>query len=359
MPSERILVVDDEAPVRRTLSRVLGSFGYECGLAGSVAEAREQLGSSDFDLVICDLRMPGESGMALVEELEREESEIAVLMATGEDDPQIAHAATERGVDGYLIKPFSNNELLINVDCALEQSRRRHRQKRESEHPPTEARERASDVRAALIAAAAQERLIDEQGTEMLSRLSEVVGQRDLETGTHIRRIGRHSELLASAYGLPEEEARSIGLAAPMHDVGKVAIPDAILLKPGPLTPGEREVMQRHSQIGHDILTRSDSPLLDLAATIALTHHEWVDGNGYPGGMRGEEIPTAGRIVAIADVFDALTSERPYREAMGTEQALGIMHEGRGIHLDAGLLDCFVDNLAAIERGSDEESATL
>lgn len=358
MPDERILVVDDEAPVRRTLSRVLGSFGYECGLAGSVAEAREQLGSSSFDIVICDLRMPGESGMALVEELERNGTEIAVLMATGEDDPQIAHAATERGVDGYLIKPFSSNELLINVDCALEQSRRRHRQKRESERSLREAHERASEVRAALIAAAAQERLIDEQGTEMLSRLSEVVGQRDLETGTHIRRIGRHSELLAGAFGLPEEEARSIGLAAPMHDVGKVAIPDAILLKPGPLTPGEREVMQRHSQIGHDILAHSDSPLLDLAATIALTHHERVDGTGYPDGMRGEEIPIAGRIVAITDVFDALTSERPYREAMSTEQALGIMRDGRGTHLDAGLLDCFVDNLEAIERASAEVAAS-
>jgi putative two-component system response regulator len=345
MSGERILVVDDEAPVRRTFSRALAADGYECATAESVPRARELLDADRYDLVICDLNMPGESGMTLLEELDKSHCEIAVLMATGEDDPAIAHAASERGADGYMVKPFSRNELLIHVDCTLEQGRRRQRQRRLSDRSLQEAHERAAEVREALVDVAERERLIDSQRAEMLRRLSEAVGQRDLETGAHIRRIGRHSALLARAYGLDEKTVRTIDLAAPMHDVGKVAIPDSILLKPGELSPGEREVMQRHAQIGHDILAHSGSPLLDLAAEIALTHHERFDGNGYPAGLSDEKIPLAGRIVAIADVFDALTSDRPYRARLSFERALEIMREGRGTHFDPVLLDCFMEHL--------------
>ncbi len=345
MAGERILVVDDDAPVRRTFSRALAADGYECATAESVPQARELLDADRYDLVICDLNMPGESGMTLLEELDKSHRKVAVLMVTGEDDPAIAHAANERGADGYMIKPFGRNELLIHVDCALEQARRRRRQRRQGDRSLQEAQERATEVREALVDVAERERLIDSQRAEMLRRLSEAVGQRDLETGAHIRRIGHHSALLARAYGLDEEAVRAIDLAAPMHDVGKVAIPDSILLKPGELSPGEREVMQRHAQIGHDILAHSGSPLLDLAAEIALTHHERFDGNGYPASLPGEKIPLAGRIVAIADVFDALTSDRPYRARLPIEDALEIMREGRGTHFDPVLLDCFMEHL--------------
>ena len=348
MSGERILVVDDEAPVRRTFSRALAVSGYECATAESVPQAREVLDADRYDLVICDLNMPGESGMTLLEELDKSHGEIAVLMVTGEDDPAIAHLASERGADGYMIKPFSRNELLIHVDCALEQARRRQHQQRLSDHSLLEAHERATDVRRALMDVAERERLIDRQQAEMLRRLSEAVGQRDLETGAHIRRIGRYSALLARAHGLNEEEVRAIDLAAPMHDVGKVAIPDSILLKAGELSPGERKVMQRHAQIGHDILAYSGSPLLDLAAEVALTHHERFDGNGYPAGLSGEKIPLAGRIVAIADVFDALTSNRPYRARLPLERALQIMRKGGGTHFDPVLLDCFMGHLDAM-----------
>jgi putative two-component system response regulator len=345
MSGERILVVDDEAPVRRTFSRALAVDGYECATAESVSRAREALDADRYDLVICDLNMPGESGMTLIEELDRSHRDVAVLMVTGEDDPAIAHAASERGADGYMIKPFTRNELLIHVDCALEQARRRQHRRRLSDHSPLEASERAAEVREALMDAAEREQLIDHQQAEMLRRLSEAVGQRDLETGAHIRRIGRNSALLARAYGLDEETVRAIGLAAPMHDVGKVAVPDSILLKPGELSSDEREVMQRHSQIGHDILAHSGSSLLDLAAEIALTHHERFDGSGYPAGLSGEAIPLAGRIVAIADVFDALISDRPYRPRLRLQRAVEIMCEGRSTHFDPVLLVCFIENL--------------
>ncbi|MGA8747074.1 MAG: HD domain-containing phosphohydrolase [Solirubrobacterales bacterium] len=341
-------MVDDEPPVRRTLSRALSADGYECATAEDVGSARQMLEENRYDLVICDLNMPGESGMALLEELNRSHGEVAVLMATGEDDPAIAHSASVRGADGYLIKPFTRNELLIHVDSALEQARRRQDQVRVSERSLADAHERATEVREALMEVAEREVSIDRQRAEMLSRLSEAVGQRDLETGAHIRRIGRHAGLLARAHGLEEETVRAVGLAAPMHDVGKVAIPDSILLKPGSLSSGERDVMKRHTQIGHDILAYSGSPLLDLAAEIALTHHERFDGGGYPSGLAGEGIPLSGRIVAIADVFDALVSDRPYRPRMPMESALGIMHEGRGAHFDPNLFDCFIDNLEAV-----------
>lgn len=358
MSGERILVVDDEAPARRVFSRVLVADGYECSTAESVPRARELLDTDRYDLVICDLNMPGESGMTLLEELDRSHREVAVLMATGDDDPAIAHAASERGAGGYMVKPFSSNELLIHVDCALEQARRRHHLLHLGNGSQLEAQERATEVREALVDVAVRERLIDSQRAEMLRRLSEAVGQRDLETGAHIRRIGSYSALLARLLGLDEEEeARAIDLAAPMHDVGKVAIPDAILLKPGGLSPGEREVMQRHAQIGHDILANSGSPLLDLAAEIALTHHERIDGTGYPAHLSGEKIPLAGRIVAIADVFDALTSDRPYRARLPLERALEVMREGRGTHFDPVLLDCFLEHLDEMLEVSGVEHA--
>lgn len=354
MSGERILVVDDEAPVRRVFSRALVAGGYECATAESVPRARERLGTDRYDLVICDLNLPGESGMTLLEELNRSHHEVAVLMATGEDDPAIAHAASERGVDGYMVKPFSRNELLIHVDCALEQARRRLRRRLDN-GSQLEAQERATEVREALVDVAERERLIDSQRAEMLRRLSEAVGQRDLETGAHIRRIGSYSALLARVFGLDEAAVRAIDLAAPMHDVGKVAIPDSILLKSGKLSPGEREVMQRHAQIGHDILANSGSPLLDLAAEIALTHHERVDGKGYPARLHGEQIPLAGRIVAIADVFDALTSDRPYKARLPLKRALEIMREGRGTHFDPVLLDCFIEHLDEVLELSEVE----
>lgn len=353
MSGERILVVDDEAPARRVFSRALVADGYECATAESVPRARELLDGDRYDLIICDLNMPGESGMTLLEEVNRSHREVAVLMATGEDDPAIAHAASERGADGYMVKPFSRNELLIHVDCALEQSRRRRL--RLDNGSRREARERATEVREALVDVAERERLIDSQRAEMLRRLSEAVGQRDLETGAHIRRIGSYSALLARVFGLDEAAVRAIDLAAPMHDVGKVAIPDSILLKPGKLSPGERAVMRRHAQIGHDILANSGSPLLDLAAEIALTHHERVDGKGYPARLHGEQIPLAGRIVAIADVFDALTSDRPYKARLPLERALEIMREGRGTHFDPVLLDCFIEHLDEVLELSEVE----
>ena len=182
---------------------------------------------------------------------------------------------------------------------------------------------------------------------ETVRRLSMAVEFRDEDTGAHIERIGRFSTLLAEQIGMDEEFCLRMMHAAPLHDVGKVAIPDAILLKPGELTPEERAIVETHAEEGHRLLKGSSSAILDLAATIALSHHEKWDGSGYPRGVRGEAIPIEGRIVAIADVFDALTSDRVYRKAYTVEDAVAMMREERGRHFDPVLLDSFLEVLGS------------
>jgi putative two-component system response regulator len=200
----------------------------------------------------------------------------------------------------------------------------------------------------AAIDLAERERSLDRRQIEILGRLADLLVLRDLETGVHSRRIGSYSVRLARAYGLPEEQVRDIGLAAPLHDLGKLAVPDAILLKPGPLDSGERELMEHHAKIGHDVLAGTGAPLLDLAAEIALTHHERFDGSGYPRGLAADDIPIAGRIVAIADSFDFLISDRPYHQAITPRQAMRVLLAERGSHFDPFLLDCFIEVLPSI-----------
>lgn len=193
---------------------------------------------------------------------------------------------------------------------------------------------------------------------ETIIRLSIAVESRDAETGSHIERMGRYCALLAEKLGWSESARDLLRVASPLHDVGKIAIPDAVLQKPGALTADERKQMEEHAAIGHRILAGSDSPLLDLAARIALTHHEKWDGSGYPNGLKGEDIPIEGRIAAVADVFDALTSDRVYRKAMPLDKALSILQEGRASHFDPEVLDRFfssIDEVIAIRN--DSESA--
>jgi putative two-component system response regulator len=191
---------------------------------------------------------------------------------------------------------------------------------------------------------------VDAAHAETVRRLSMAVEFRDKDTGEHTDRIGRHSRMLAGAAGMPAGFTERIGYAAPLHDVGKVAVPDAVLLKPGRLTPQERVVIETHAEQGYRLLRGSSSKVLEMAASIAWTHHERWDGTGYPRRLAGEDIPVEGRIVAIADVYDALTADRVYRRAMPIERALAVMREGRGSQFDPGLLDLFLER---VEHGWD------
>jgi putative two-component system response regulator len=334
----RVLVVEDDDQTRAVLGRILERAGHAWVGAQAADEARRRLGECEFALLVTDMSMPGESGLKLVEHALAEYPETAAIMVTGMDDPKLARAAVELGAYGYIMKPFTASEVTIAVANAL----RRRRLEIENRAYREALEEIVRARTAALERSARQLKLTREQ---TVRRLSRAVEYRDEETGGHTERMSRYCAVLAQRAGL---DAESIRMASPMHDVGKVAIPDYILLKPGELDPDERREMQRHTEIGRELLSGSGSALLELAATIAWTHHERFDGTGYPRGLAGSAIPIEGRAAAIADVFDALTSDRPYRRAFSVEAALQMMREERGRHFDPELLDLFLDAIDVI-----------
>jgi putative two-component system response regulator len=339
-PSERVLVVDDEGYVREILCRWLRSEGYDCEAAASAEQAWELLQQESFALVVTDIMMPRKSGMDLLNMVGRDMPDVAVVMVTAADDRRTAIGALERGAYGYVTKPFEGNEIIINVVNALER-RRLVMASREYERGLEErVREQTEEIRTSR--------------EEIVLRLIAAQEYRHDETGAHIRRIGLGAEAMAGRAGYSREGAEMLRLAAPMHDVGKIGIPDAILAKPGKLTPEEWEVMKRHTTIGAEMLGQTTIPLLELAREIALSHHEKWDGSGYPEGLSGRQVPRSARIVAVLDVYDALVHDRVYRPAMPEDEALAIVAEGRAKHFDPELYDIFVELLPRIRQLSEE-----
>jgi putative two-component system response regulator len=350
---ERILIVDDEAPMRALLARLLGLRGYDCLTAASPQEGRRVLEAEPVALVLTDANMPGGSGFDFANDVVLSYPDTAVLMVTGLDDRDSAEEALERGAYGYVVKPFRANELLINVHNALrrralELENRNHREQLEATVLQRTATLR--DTIARLERSEGEARRLRE---ETIRRLAWAAEFRNQETGEHIVRVSLYCALLARLVGLDADRVELLRIASPMHDVGKIGIPDSILLKPGALTPEERLAMEAHAEIGYRMLAGSGAELLDLAAVTALTHHERIDGAGYPRGLAGDEIPIEGRITAVADVFDALTSDRVYRPAFEPDEARELMLEQRGTQFDAQLLDLFFgafDSVLTIRR---------
>lgn len=451
----RMLATDDRPEVLRLLERTLGDR-YECEFASDVAAAREKLAGPPFQLALCDIQMPGESGLVLVEEIAGEHPEMAIVLVTGVDDPEIAERAFELGAQGYLVKPFWPGQLLITTASAIRQRALELAQEAHSrtledriqtlmDAAPvpiyikdrsrryvianrvahqvaglepnkligladkdimtpeaeriTEASDRtvleeggtytseetitvggeertyltvkfpylddmgeiagisgiSTDMTAKKQAEELRERLTATQlraikelrasRQETVERLIRAIEMHDPETGLHVKRMAATAALLATQLDLDHDRVLLLRTAAPMHDVGKIATPAGVLRKQGPLTTDERKRMQSHTTVGHEILSGSESELLKMAATIALTHHEWFDGSGYPRGLSNGEIPIEGRIVAVADVLDALLSDRPYRPAMSVEQATKLLTAERGTHFDPDVIDALMENL--------------
>jgi putative two-component system response regulator len=334
----RVLIVDDDEQARDLLASVLERAGYRWETATAADEAHEWLRTTDFAMVLSDVHLPGDSGLRLIQEVLSEHPDVAAVMMTAVDDPEFAKKALDFGAYGYIVKPFTPNEVMIAIANAL---RRReleieNRAQRQTLEGIVQARTDA------LERSAKQLKLTRE---ETVRRLSRAVEYRDEETGQHTERMSRYCALLAVRSGLDPE---SIRIASAMHDVGKVAVPDQVLLKPGILTPEERREMERHTEVGYQILHGSGSSLLELGAVIAWTHHEKYDGSGYPRRLVGQEIPMEGRVAAVADVFDALTTDRSYRKAFRLEDAIALMREERGRHFDPYLLDFFIDSLEEV-----------
>jgi putative two-component system response regulator len=341
----RVLVVDDDEPMRRMIARMVSTAGYDVETVADAAEARVRLTLADFALAICDLNMPGESGDDLVAWIRDEHPDVAVVMASGTSHPGTAEAVLAAGAYGFLLKPFKPNEVAINVAGALHRRRLEIENREYRDLLEYRVAERTAALREAVERREASERELSRSREETIQRLSLAIEFRSHETGAHVERIGVGAELVSRRLGLGEQRCEMLRVAAVLHDVGKIAIPDSVLLKPGPLTSGERHEVERHAEVGYRLLAGSQRALLELAAQIAWTHHERVDGAGYPRGLGGDEIPLEGRITAVVDVFDALTNDRVYRPAFPREHALEIMREGRGSQFDAAVLDAFEDSL--------------
>jgi PAS domain S-box-containing protein len=451
----RILVTEDRPDVLRSVVRALGE-PYLCEFATDIDLVREKLATGDFQLALCGVAMPGAPGLDFAEEIVRDYPEVAVVLVTDEDDPEVAQQAFMIGVYGYLVEPFWPGQLLITVMSALrrrelELAGRAHDENLQEQRqkiidmaplpifvkdrsyryilanvaadaqvgleegelvgkrdeaimaPETLRRTRAADrkmfadgtahdseervvvggvervfktikfplfgedgevvsicgisadvtdkndaIRLRDELTASQRQAIDELWSshqETVDRFGKAIKLHDASTGDHVNRMASIVALLGARLQLDPAHVKLLRIAAPMHDLGKIAISDRILRKPGALTADERKEMQRHTTIGHEILEGSESALLQVAATISLTHHEWFDGSGYPNGLKGYDIPLDGRIVALADVFDALLSDRCYRPAFSADQAVEMIKAGRGSQFDPAIVDILLDNL--------------
>jgi putative two-component system response regulator len=331
IPCHRILVVDPDDATRRLIGRLLIRHGYLCRLAPDASAALAELDDADFDLVLTDVDMPGLPGLDLLRQVHERCPDTAVVLLTGVDHVPTAVKALEGGAFGYVLKPVRENEVVIGVKNALhrlclEVENRSYRERLEEK-----VREQTEETRMSQ--------------KEVALRLVIASEYRDNETGAHIRRIGLYCEVLGELLGMHRDLREQLGLAAAMHDIGKVGIPDAILRKPGRLTPDEAAVMQRHPEIGASILGGTSIALVRMAREISLGHHERWDGNGYPARLRGNAIPLPARIASVMDVYDALTHPRVYKAAWPEEQAVDEMLAQRGAQFDPEVLDLFSANL--------------
>jgi cyclic di-GMP phosphodiesterase len=357
--SGRLLIVDDEEPLRRWAERVLGGHGYSCDCARDAAAARERLKEGTHKLALLDVNMPGESGMELLAHIRRQHAECAVVMVTGEDSVELAMTAIEHGAFGYIIKPAEAGELLINVANALRRRSLELESRRNLRTLHATASERGEALEQALQDLQVSESRLWASQAETIFRLARMVEFRDEDTGEHVQRMSSYCEVLAHSSGSSGEECELVRLASQLHDVGKVAIPDGVLLKPGALTREEMETVRTHAEIGYKLLCGSQSQVVQLGALIAYTHHERWDGRGYPRGLSGETIPREGRIAAIADVFDALTSHRVYRSAFPLTVAVEKMVAERGSQFDPELLDRFLEAMPELESVRDAHAFGL
>ena len=339
---QKILIVDDEPDIRDLLSRWLVAEGYDCITAPDGNFALKSLTEGGVQLVLTDIMMPGMSGVDLLTVTKTLFQDVAVVMVTAVDDKDTGEMALDLGAFGYITKPFDRNNILITVKNALERRRLNVLSREYQETLEKEVLKRTTEVR--------------EREEEIIFRLLSATGHRHTETGSHVRRIGSYASVIARALGWSLKESADIRLAAPMHDVGKIGIPDAILLKPGPLTPDEFEVVKGHTLIGAQILNRSAVPLLRMASEIALSHHERYAGGGYPRGLVGDAIPESARIVSVVDVYDALVHDRVYRSAFSEKEAVSMMivTQEKGQYFDTRVFNCFLDLLPQMRHIREE-----
>jgi putative two-component system response regulator len=326
-----ILIVDDLAIVRLSLQRILTKAGYRCREAEDVPRALAVLDEDDIELILCDIQMPGASGLDLVKAIRPRIPETSVVMVSSLEDAETAIECLQQGAFGYVLKPFQPREILVQVNGAL---RRRML-------------EIAFRDREAQLAEKVREQTLEirDSREEIALRLIAASEHRDNETGMHVRRIGLYAAEMARLLGWGLDAVDTIQSAAPMHDIGKIGVPDAILQKPSALTDDEWVTMKRHTTMGATILKGSTVPFIQMGARIAIGHHEKWDGSGYPKGLRGEAINLEARITALVDVYDAVTNRRHYKEPWPEDRVVALIRKGNGTHFDPQLVELFLTNL--------------
>jgi cyclic di-GMP phosphodiesterase len=345
----QILIVEDDPDDRAIVARILKPH-YELEFAEDAQEARGKLIGTPPDLLLCDVYMPGETGIELAESiLTTRRGDIAVVMVTGADDELLVERALGLGAYGYLVKPYRAGDLLITVNNALRRRRLELGAHARERRLADDVISKSIESRRARQLLRRTEKTAERSFLEVIHRLTVAVEGRDQIT-EHLSQMGAYCEVIARRLELPEEMCDSIALAGQMHDIGMIAVPEEIVLKPGPLTESERTLVETHTDIGHELLQGTGSAPLKLAESIAWTHHENFDGSGYPRMLSGDEIPIEGRVAAAADVFDALTHDRPYRQAMPAESAVEVMTDARGSRFDPEVLDALMSELSSVER---------
>jgi putative two-component system response regulator len=346
-----ILLVDDEESNLKLLTRILQSAGYQNIVATrDPRQTLPLLQEHRSDLLLLDLNMPHMNGYEVMDLLKSQitsDEQPPILILTAQSMQDYRQRALDSGARDYVTKPFDIEELLSRVRNLLEVhcAQKFMRNQNHILEDMVEARTRALQD---------ADQKLRESRLQVVRRLGRAAEYRDNETGLHIIRMSKIAALLGQAAGMDEESANLLLNASPMHDIGKIGIPDHILLKPGRFEPEEWEIMKTHAQIGADILAEDDSDLLRMAREIALTHHEKWDGSGYPNGLQGEAIPLVGRITALADVFDALTSERPYKKAWSIDDAVALIKSESGKHFEPTLVEHFLQQLPGILEIRDE-----
>jgi putative nucleotidyltransferase with HDIG domain len=329
----RILVVDDEPHVRSMIAATLERQGYDVQMAGGGHEASETLDRNTFDLVLTDIVMQDGSGIALLEQIHAQRPNLPVVMVTAIHDIGVAIDAMRRGAYDYLLKPFEREHLLSTVQRALE-----HRQALEESHNYQQNLEQVVRARTEMLRQAMED--LEHSYDVTLEALGDALDLKDSETEGHSKRVTAYTIALARAMGISPTEIKVIARGAFLHDIGKMAIPDEILRKPGKLTPGEQELMREHCTRGYHMLRKIH--FLSKAAEIVFCHQEHYDGSGYPSGTKGSDIPIGARIFAVADTLDAITSDRPYRKARTFDLAREEILRCSGTQFDPRVVETFL-----------------
>ncbi|HKN73606.1 MAG TPA: HD domain-containing phosphohydrolase [Candidatus Acidoferrum sp.] len=332
MDLEQILVVDDEEAIREVVSTMLESKGYRCTAVSNGRAAQEQVKRSTPDLVLSDMIMPEMDGIKLLDWLREYDPEVPVIMVTAIHDISTALEAIRRGAYDYILKPFEKDQLFLGVGRALQHRRLVAENRSYQLQLEHQVEERTAELTRALGQ-------LEQSYDDTLEALGSALDLKDAETEGHCQRVTAFTISIAKAMPVPNHYLPVLARAAFLHDIGKMAIPDGILRKPGPLTDDEKKIMRTHCEVGYNMLTRI--PFLRDAAEIVLAHQEFFDGTGYPRGLKGDQIPLGARIFTIADSLDAMISDRPYRRALPMSHAREEIRRCSGTQFDPKVVEVF------------------